>query len=222
MIDAEVLGTAVPALRALPRAVLQRLASAVIERTVRPRATIFRSGDRPAALHFIIAGRVRVVQEGDGRARVVHWEDPGGTLGEVPTFADIAYPATAVAHTAVRVALLPGDAARRLAAEQPALATLFLSRLAHRAAGVLEQLARVRGETVTSRLARFLLERSRDATNGAFDLGMSQAALAEELGTVREVLVRSLRSLKRAGALSQSGRGTYRVDRPWLLRALVD
>jgi biotin operon repressor len=50
---------------------------------------------------------------------------------------------------------------------------------------------------------------------------MSQAALAEELGTVREVLVRSLASLKRSGAVVLAGRGRYRIAKPSILRALA-
>ena len=221
MIDPDLLARAIPALRELPPAALRRLAAVAVARRVRPRAAIFRAAERPAALHFLLEGRVRVVQESAGRVRVVHWEEAGGTLGEVPTFGAVAYPATAIAATPVLIASVSGDVARRLAAEDPALAGFFLTRLAHRAAGLLDQLQRVRGATVTARLARHLLERAHDHREAPFTLGMSQAALAEELGTVREVLVRSLASLKRSGAVVLAGRGRYRIAKPSILRALA-
>jgi CRP/FNR family transcriptional regulator len=221
MVEPSLLADAIPALRELPLTGLRRLAGAAEERRVRRRAAVFRAGEEPAALHFLLDGRVRVVQEAAGRVRVVHWEEAGGTLGEVPTFADIPYPATAIADTALLTARIAAGAARRLAVEDPALATFFLTRLARRAAGLLEQLERVRGATVMARLARYVLGRSHDERDGTFTLGMSQAALAEELGTVREVLVRSLSALKRSGAIIETRRGRYRIAQPSVLRMLV-
>ena len=51
-------------------------------------------------------------------------------------------------------------------------------------------------------------ERSRP---GRFSLGMTQSALAEELGTVREVVVRALRGIRKLGAIESDGGGKYRV-----------
>lgn len=221
MIEPEILSTRVPALRSLPGSALRRLAMVATERRLRAGAAIFRAGDRPAALHFVLAGRVRVVQARDGRTRVVHWEESGGTLGEVPTFGDEAFPVTAFAYTAVQLARVSGIDVRRLAVEESSLATFFLARLARRAATLLEQLEALRGATVTARLARHLLARSIEVEGGDFTLGMSQTALAEELGTVREVVVRSLGALRRSGALVQPRRGRYRVQAPETLRALL-
>jgi CRP-like cAMP-binding protein len=72
------------------------------------------------------------------------------------------------------------------------------------------------------RLAHFILERykatvasARSRPNPgktpAFSLGMTQSALGEELGTVREVVVRALRGLRQLGAIERVGEGKYRV-----------
>jgi DNA-binding FadR family transcriptional regulator len=50
---------------------------------------------------------------------------------------------------------------------------------------------------------------------------MTQAALAEELGTVREVAVRALRALRRAGLVEAAGRGRLRVINRTGLRLLI-
>lgn len=223
MITGDLLLERIPSLRTLPAAAVRRLAAAATERRLRAGATVFRAGEQSVALHFLLAGRVRVIQarEGAGGARVVHWEDPGGTLGEVPTFGESPFPVTAIAHTAVHLARVAADDVRRLTTDEPALAGFFLRRLARRAAGLLEQLERLRGATVTARLARHILDRSLSVRDGEFTLGMSQAALAEELGTVREVLVRSLAALKRSGAVIQAQRGCYRVGDPAVLKALI-
>ena len=41
---------------------------------------------------------------------------------------------------------------------------------------------------------------------------MTQSALAEEIGTVREVVVRALRELRQSGAIESVGDGKYRVS----------
>jgi CRP-like cAMP-binding protein len=223
MTTGDLLFERIPSLRILPPAAVQRLAAAATERRLRAGATVFRAGEQSVALHFVLAGRVRVIQarERAGASRVVHWEDPGGTLGEVPTFGESPFPVTAIAHTTVHLARIAAADVRRLTAEEPALAAFFLRRLARRAAGLLDQLERLRGATVTVRLARHILDRSLHGPDAEFTLGMSQAALAEELGTVREVLVRSLAALKRSGAIAQLQRGRYRIGDPAVLQALL-
>jgi GTP-sensing pleiotropic transcriptional regulator CodY len=50
---------------------------------------------------------------------------------------------------------------------------------------------------------------------------MTQTALAEELGTVREVVVRALRALRQAGAIESAGDGKYHVANLAILNQLA-
>ena len=73
--------------------------------------------------------------------------------------------------------------------------------------------------TTRERLAGLILEKDRGAGGGSFGLGGSQSAVAEELGTVREVVVRMLGELRRAGLIRSAGRGRLEVtDLPALRR----
>jgi len=56
----------------------------------------------------------------------------------------------------------------------------------------------------------------------AFSLGMTQSALAEEIGTVREVVVRTLRDLRQSGAIESVGDGKFRVASLETLKQLAD
>ncbi|MDQ6768678.1 MAG: helix-turn-helix domain-containing protein [Gemmatimonadota bacterium] len=87
--------------------------------------------------------------------------------------------------------------------------------------------------SVQARLARFIVERHRAAMDGGrsrsgrgergtFSLGMTQTALAEELGTVREVVVRALRGLRQLGAIESAGDGKYRVSNRSILEQLAE
>jgi GTP-sensing pleiotropic transcriptional regulator CodY len=51
---------------------------------------------------------------------------------------------------------------------------------------------------------------------------MTQSGLAEELGTVREVVVRALRSLREQGVIASAGAGRWRIVNGTALRRLAN
>jgi CRP/FNR family transcriptional regulator len=173
---------------------------------------LFHAGDPVMGVHLILAGAVRIIREGEGRAVIVHRERAGGLLGEVALFSGGAYPASAIAMERTRALLLPADALRRALRTSPALSELLLHRLAARAREVITRLDRLAHQSVLRRLAHHLAERgaSAPALRGApVSLGMTQVELAEELGTVKEVVVRELRALRRLRLIAPAGRGLY-------------
>jgi CRP/FNR family transcriptional regulator len=210
-----------PALAELSPRVVGRLAAAAVIRRYQRRAVLFRAGDAPAALHFVLSGRVRVARRVESGSSVLHFEEAGGVLGEIPVFGGGAYPATATAAEVVRCAVLAGETVERLLAEEPEFARFALHRIARRARSVLERLDELSDYSVKARVAGYLLARSALAPRRALDLGMSQSALADRLGTVREVVVRSLRALCDDGALRRDGRSRFVVDDEQRLRELA-
>jgi CRP/FNR family transcriptional regulator len=210
-----------PALAGLAPRIVRRLAAvAVITRYPR-RGVLFRAGDAPAALHFVLSGRVRVARRVESGSRVLHFEDAGGVLGEIPVFGGGPYPATATAAETVQCAVLASDAVERLLAEEPEFARFALRRIAHRARTVLERLDELSDYSVTARVAGYLLARADAASRNDLVLGASQAALAEQLGTVREVVVRSLRALCDDGAIRRVGRSRFAIVDERRLRDLA-
>jgi CRP/FNR family transcriptional regulator len=183
---------------------------------------LWSAGDRSEGITLVLEGRIRIVRGSGGRQLVIHSGDPGSTLGEVPFFTGGRYPATAIAAEPTRCLFLPEAAVRRAIAADPTLAFYFLERLSHRIESLVERVDRITVSSVQTRLAHFILERykatvasARSRPNSgktpAFSLGMTQSALGEELGTVREVVVRALRGLRQLGAIERVGEGKYRV-----------
>jgi CRP/FNR family transcriptional regulator len=189
-----------------------------------PAARLFSAGDDVAGVHLVLTGTLRIVREGEGRAVVVHREGPGGLLGEVALFGGGVYPATAIAVERTRVLLLP---TRDVLAEMRTngeLAELFLRRLAGRTREVIARLDRLAHQSVLRRLAGHLVARRLSASgarDGPVSLGMTQTELAEELGTVKEVIVRELRTLRRLQLIEPAGRGLYRIADLAALRAVA-
>jgi CRP/FNR family transcriptional regulator len=212
---------ALPVLRGLSARVTRRIAGAVVIRRYPRRAVLFRSGDAPAALHFVLSGRVRVARRVERGSSVLHFEAAGGVLGEIPVFGGGAYPATASAAEPVQCAVLTAEVVERLLAEEPEFARFALRRMAHRARVVLERLDELADYTVTARVAGYLRALADDTRSSELRLGVSQAALAEQLGTVREVLVRSLRALCDEGAIRRIGRSRFVVVDAQRLRDLA-
>ena len=184
-----------------------RLAAGATLRSFKAGRTLFRAGDVASGWYVIVDGQVRVVRTRHGRQSVVHTEGPGGTLAEVPLFDDGPLPATAVAVVDSRCLYVPREALFAIMREDPDLALLFLRRLASRVRHVVERLDRLSTQSVMGRLCAMLLARAEAEPTKVFALGMTQAEAAEELGTVREVVVRGLAALRQEGVIGSAGGG---------------
>lgn len=212
---------ALPLFASLRPATRQKILAAAITRRYAAGATLFRAGAQATGLYIVLSGSVRVMRSSDGRQRVVHTEGPGGTMAEVPLFEGGPFAGTAEAVTATRCLLIPAASLRRIMAEDPEVAMLFLRRLASRVRGLVERLDQVGGQPVLQRVAAFVQRTAAHAGTASFALGMTQAQLAEELGTVREVVVRCLGQLRASGAIEATARGRYRVRDARRLRAIA-
>jgi len=183
-------------------------------------AVLFTQGTPARGLFVITEGRVRVMRGSSGRTHVVHVEGPGGTLGEVPLFDGGGYPATAIAQEDTRcIVYTPAAIAAAMAAD-PSVAWAIARALAGRVRDLVQRLDRLTGQGVMARLAEYVLARSAGAA--IVDLGQTQQELAEELGTVREVVARSLRTLRRRGVLASAGRGRFKITNRSALELLAE
>jgi CRP/FNR family transcriptional regulator len=183
---------------------------------------LFMAGSDARGLYVVAAGRVRVVREASGRRHVLHEEIAGGTLGEVPLFEGGGYPATAIAAERTVCFVIGRDAIAAAMRADPELAWRFLERLAARVRTLVDRVDRVTVRSVPQRLAALLVGRhERAATARSVTLGGTHQQVAEELGTVREVVVRAVRSLCESGVIESLGGGRYRVRDVRRLRELA-
>lgn len=156
---------------------------------------------------------------------MIHGSDPGSTLGEIPFFTHEPYPASAIAAEPSRVLLISYPVIEQSMRLDGTVAMYFLERLSRRVQHLVDRVAGLSSQSVDGRLATYILGRIEDSperlSGSPFSLGMTQADLAEELGTVREVLVRSLRSLRNLGAIEPAGSARYRIANIDVLRSLT-
>jgi CRP/FNR family transcriptional regulator len=192
---------------------VERIAALSVERRYAAKQSLFRAGQPADGLYLLLAGRVRVSRVLGGHTNFLHVEHAGGVLGEIPVLGGGDFPATAIAAAQSRIAHLPIAAVERLLREEPEFGRFALRRLAVRAQSLLARIDDLTATTVTSRLARYLLDRSKQSGERDFTLGMSQESLATELGTAREVVVRSLGVLVDVHAIRRTGRARFAVER---------
>jgi CRP/FNR family transcriptional regulator len=192
-------------------AAIAALAKRAMEVRYLPGAVIFLAGDVPRGWYVVLDGCVRVVRGSGARQHVLHTELAGGSLGEVALFGGETHPATGIAAEPTRCALFDRPSLEAAIAECPEISFLINRRLALRVKRLVDRLDE-RSRSVRSRLAEFLLERlAASTTANRVSVGMTQQALAEELGTVREVVSREIRALVRESVIESLGGGRYRL-----------
>ena len=205
--------------RGLPAAAASAMTSRARVRRFAAGETLFREGDESHGIFVLLEGEVRVVRVSRGRQHVLHTEHRGGTLGEVPFFDRQPYPATAIAWTIVEAVYLDRVAIADAMRASPDVALFFLGRLAKRLRGFVDRLDSLATADVRARLSAYLLEQaalSRDSI-----VVVTQQALAEELGTVREVVMRALRGLREERIVRTVGRGRIEILDARALRRLA-
>ena len=110
-------------------------------------------------------------------------------------------PATVQAMTNCAMLSLPCEPLRDLIRREPALAVAMLTDLAarqRRMVGLIDELAL---HTVQGRLASLLLTRAEAAERGIPVPPLTQADMATHLGTVREMISRTLRTFEGLGLI---------------------
>jgi CRP/FNR family transcriptional regulator len=182
---------------------------------------LFEYGNACPGLLVLERGAVRVSRMGPGgRELLLYRVRPGETC--VLTLSCLlgheTYPARGVAEEDIDGLLLPSDLFERLTADVSAFRSFAFSSFAGRIAQVLDLAAAVAFERLDHRIAAALLERV--AASGRVEIEVTHAALAAELGTVRERVSRVLETFASRGAV-ELGRGRVRVRDKAALEAIV-
>lgn len=205
-------------LKALPDAVLRAVLSSGRVRRLQNGEVLFMEHQKCLGLVVVVSGAVKVYSlDRRGREMTVDRQEPGESVLELPLFDGGNYPASAVAATDdTAVFIVPRPVFERLTADHPEIAAHALRGLAIRMRRLLKMLEAQALHTVQMRLAAYLLR----AADGrpAFSLQETNEAIGSRIGSVREVVSRTLRSLNEQGAINLKGRSVTIVDADLLRR----
>ncbi len=178
---------------------------------------LFLAGEPARGLFVIVSGSIRAFRvSAKGREQTIHVESAGATLAEVPVFDDGNYPATAVAEEPSEVLFLNKADVQRFLIANPTVALNALRLMAGRLRRHAELVDSLALKDVGQRLAQLLIAESRVQGTRVFDCSNQQ--LAARVGSVREVVSRTLARLAQNGLIETRPRGITILDEKGLER----
>jgi CRP/FNR family transcriptional regulator len=191
----------IPFFSALERESLGRLSQQARHRVYEAGQAVFMEGDASQGLYWLQSGMLKAAKYStSGREQVLHLIRPGQTFNEVGAFTDLPNPASVMALEQSSVWCIPRQAIKTLMLQDPIFAQQIIDVLAQRlrhAAALVEDLSM---RPVTNRLARLILDEAVEDTLQR-PRWYTQNELAARLGTVADVVQRSLQKLEEDGLI---------------------
>lgn len=168
---------------------------------------LFWEGDDCAGLHIIEHGSVKLFRiSPQGRQHIVRVLQEGDTCNEVPVFDGGPNPVNVEALEETSVWIVDAEAVRELMRKDPEFMQKTIQNLARMMRHLVKMASEMAFFQVTNRLARLIEEIPPQELSGTGGMRWTQDQLAARLGTVREVVARSLRELERSGAIEVENR----------------
>jgi len=205
-----------PALGNLPPTLASELERQALPLEAKAGSLLFDAGSACQALPLVISGSIKVSKRAEnGREIRLYGVNPGELcivtvsclLGGDP------YPATGVAETPVSAVALPRPLFLRLAAEHPPFREAVFALFSERLTGLMQLVEEVAFRKLDQRLAAWLVARGPT-------IAASHQAIADELGSVREIVSRLLKQFEDQRWV-RLGRERIEVDAPEALKKLA-
>ncbi|MEU7972439.1 Crp/Fnr family transcriptional regulator [Micromonospora sp. NPDC049089] len=179
-----------------------------------PRDVLLRQGDTTQHVHVVLAGCVKIVRsESDGSRAILTLRAAGDVVGDLAAVDLQPRSATVTALTSTVTRLLTGPQFRRFLT-RPAFAAGFAAYTVGRLRTSDAQRVALAVLPVRERLARALIQLDRESrrADGQPLIRLSQAELAELVGTSRNAVVTELTALREAGIVATGRREITIVD----------
>ena len=173
---------------------------------------IFSEGEPCSGLHIIARGKVRIFKTSmSGREQVLAVNGPGESVAEVPVFDGDPFPASAIAVEDAELAFISRRDFNAYCLEHPEVALKVLSVVGARLRRLVSIIEELSFTTIRQRLIAALVKLAQSegkttARGVEFQLPATHQELANQLGTVRELISRNLMRLQAEGLLDVDAR----------------
>ncbi len=190
---------------------LQQLAARTLRKPFHSGEMLFSEGEPCQGLHIIARGKVRIFKTSvSGREQVLAVNVAGESIAELPVFDGGPYPASVVAIDDTEIAFISRRDFQAYCLEHPEVALKVLSVVGarlRRLVGIIEELSftTIR-QRLISALVKFAQTGKASPRGIEFQLPATHQELANQLGTVRELISRNLMRLQAEGLLDVDGR----------------
>ena len=179
-----------------------KLAECITLRQYERGEILFLEGDPCAGLHILKQGCVKLYRlSPQGRQYIIRLCQEGDTFNEVAVFDRKGNPVNAEAIEAGSTWVVEPDYLLVMVASQPEFAQKVIDNLGSNLRMLVRTASEMAFFQVTHRLARLISQVPGGIPRGSSALRLTQEEMAARLGTVREVVARSLKELERSGAI---------------------
>jgi CRP/FNR family transcriptional regulator len=194
----------------LPQSLLRELSAHMSLREYQKGEVLFWEGDACEGLHILQSGSAKIFRlSPHGRQYIVRVLQEGDTFAEVPAFDGAPNPVNVEALEPCRVWVIESEKLRSLIQSDPGFAGKVLANFGRMLRNMVRMVSEMAFYQVTHRLARLISEMPQEKSAPHW----TQEQLAARLGTVREVVARSMKELERSGAIRIEERRIQIADR---------
>jgi CRP/FNR family transcriptional regulator len=199
-------------LSSLSQQELQMLAARTVRKLFHAGELLFSEGEPCSGLHIIARGKIRIFKTSmNGREQVLAVNVPGESVAELPVFDGGPFPASAIALEDTEIAFISRRDFQAYCMEHPEVALKVLSVVGarlRRLVGIIEELSFT---TIRERLIALLIKLAQTGGKKTdrgieFFLPATHQELANQLGTVRELISRNLMRLQAEGLVEVDAR----------------
>ncbi|MBI3160883.1 MAG: Crp/Fnr family transcriptional regulator [Chloroflexi bacterium] len=195
----------------LPESMLKGISKHMCMREYQRGDVALWEGDPCDGLFILEQGSAKIFRlSPQGRQYIVRVLQEGDTFGEVPTFDGGMSPVNVEALEPCRAWMIEGEMLRGLVQAHPQFAQKVLVNFGRKLRGMIRMVSEMAFYQVTHRLARLIAD---DLPQTKTTPQWTQEQLAARLGTVREVVARSLKELERSGAIRIEDRRIHIADK---------
>lgn len=191
----------VPYFAGLDQRTLETIARTAIPRDYDPGQLVILEGEPASGLYIVQDGWLKVSKIAiDGREQILQFLGKGEVFNAVSVFTEAPNPASVTALEMARLWIIKRDTMLQLLETNPIMARFIIQDLARRLTHLISLVEDLSLRTVEARLARLLLEQSVGETVERKKWA-TQTEMASRLGTVSDVISRTMRKLAERGMI---------------------
>ncbi len=206
---------------------LELLSARTVRKLFSKGELLFSEGEPCRGIQIIAFGKVRIFKtSATGREQVLSVDGPGGSIAELPVFDGGTYPASAIALENTEIAFISRKDFHAFCMEHPEVALKVLALVGarlRRLVGIIEELSftTIRQRLVSTLIKLAQTEGKKTERGIELMLPASHQELANQLGTVRELVSRNLTRLQAEGLLEVDARQVIVKDLKGLSEVLT-
>jgi CRP/FNR family transcriptional regulator len=186
---------------------VKSLAKAAQKRDFVKGSILFGEGEEAEALYILVSGAVDLVKSSpEGKEQLVRNVKPGEVFAEAAMFAGDSYPVTAISRISAGCLIITKDRFVKLVRQHPEISMTIIGTMAKLLRHLNKVISDLSLGSVSTRLATYLLKRSKECGSTTVKLDISKRELAFQLGTVPETLSRNLKKMREDGLIETRGK----------------